>query len=135
MLWFPAANRVLIPPWGRPRADRGVALGQGRSLRFRRKQTETSEYALAGAGGEYGSGAQGRASVRHLPRRAAHPVGNDAQLLNVRPPAAVRCRLRLFPLLAANAVEGVVPRRVVYESCSRKAGICAQLITAESLAG
>ena len=29
----------------------------------------------------------------------------------------------------------VVPRRVVYESCSRKAGICAQLITAESLAG
>jgi hypothetical protein len=29
----------------------------------------------------------------------------------------------------------VVPRRVVYESCSRKASICAQLITAESLAG
>ena len=36
-----------------------------------------------------------------------------------------------FPTLPT----GVVPRRVVYESCSRKAGICAQLITAESLAG
>ena len=47
-----------------------------------------------------------RASVRHLTRRAAHPVGNGAQLLNVRPSAAVRCRSRLFPLLAANAVEG-----------------------------
>ena len=29
----------------------------------------------------------------------------------------------------------VASRGVVYESCSRKAGICAQLITAESLAG
>lgn len=41
-----------------------------------------------------------------LTRRVAHPVGNGTQLLNVRPSAAVRCRSRLFPLLAANAVEG-----------------------------
>ena len=50
--------------------------------------------------------AEQQASVRHLTRRAAHPVGNGAQLLNVRPSAAVRCRSRLFPLLAANALEG-----------------------------
>ena len=31
------------------------------------------------------------------------PVGNGAQMPNVRPSGAVQCRSRLFPLLAANA--------------------------------
>jgi hypothetical protein len=82
--------------------DRRAKCSGGGSVLFQIRDTyDSSRYrsqrSICRSGGE-------RRPKIHLTRRVVHPVGSGAQLLNVCPSAAVRSRL--FPLVAANAVEG-----------------------------